>query len=102
MKLEFTSDRIPGPRGSKTEYFLQKPRYRFVVATNCVTGVTLLAASWIVRFRNRETSLVFLGMGLVLLLSAGFAWRHGIRKSRMSAESRSGADRLDDAAPPAH
>jgi hypothetical protein len=45
MKLEFSADRVPGPRGSKTEYFLRKPRYRFVAATTSLTGVTFLATT---------------------------------------------------------
>jgi hypothetical protein len=80
MKLEFSADRVPGPRGSRIEYFMRKPRDRFVAATSCLTGITFLANSWILWPTNRGRSIGAMAMGLIALVAAVILWRKGSRK----------------------
>jgi hypothetical protein len=82
MKLEFDADRIPGPRGSKTEYFLRRPRDRFVVAINCFTAIVLAATGCVLWPRSPRTAVALLATGSVVLVSAAALWRHATNTGR--------------------
>jgi hypothetical protein len=73
----------PGKPGRRIEYFLKKPRHRFMVSMGSLTCLCLLytgVTQW--QSGSRQMAAVSVAMGVSLVVMNVWSWRRGVRKAQ--------------------